>query len=172
MKNFTSQEILDIAKNSARQPLLLMLDKIEDPGNFGAILRTAEAAGVQGVIIPNKKAVQVTDTVRKTSTGASELVPVAVVPNLVRVMEEYKKQGIWTVGIEASGNSSIYEIDAEMPLLVIAGSEGDGLSRLVREHCDFLANIPMLGQITSLNVSVAVGITLYEFIRQRQAKQL
>lgn len=161
------QDLLAVAGEKNEQPFLLVLDNLEDPRNFGAILRTAEAAGVHGVIIPKRRSVQVTDTVHRTSTGADELVPVAQVSNINDTIDRLKKANIWIVGMEADGLQDFKEIDYKMPLALVIGSEGNGISRLTKEKCDFLVRIPMKGQITSLNASVAAALLMYEIVRQR-----
>jgi 23S rRNA (guanosine2251-2'-O)-methyltransferase len=159
----------DLLSTSPHQkhPFFLLLDGLEDPRNFGAILRTAEAAGVDGVIIPKHRSVGVTDTVRTTSTGAADLIPIATVTNLNHAIRKLKDAGVWVVGIEASGAQFYTEVDYRRPLALVIGSEGWGLSRLVKENCDLLVKIPMHGKITSLNASVAAGIMMYEVIRQQ-----
>ncbi|MFH1429837.1 MAG: 23S rRNA (guanosine(2251)-2'-O)-methyltransferase RlmB [Candidatus Margulisiibacteriota bacterium] len=152
---------------SQEQPLLLLLDGLEDPRNFGAILRTAEAVGVCGVIIPKRRSVGVTDTVQKTSTGAVDLVRIAQVSNLTQTIARLKDDGYWIVGMEASGNDLYTKVDYRGPIALVIGSEGNGISRLVKENCDFLVRIPMYGEISSLNASVAAAILMYETVRQR-----
>ncbi len=164
-------ELLQEARRKEEVPLLLMLDGIEDPQNFGAILRTADAAGVHGVIIPKHRAVPLTAGVAKASAGAVEYVPVARVTNLAQTMEKLKEQGCWIVGTDAGAKMLHFEADLSGPLVVVMGSEGRGLGKLVKEKCDFLVSIPMLGRINSLNVSVATSIILYEIIRQRKKAQ-
>ena len=149
-------------------PIVVLLDGLEDPRNFGAILRTCEAVGVDAVVIPKKRSVQVTDTVRKTSTGAADLVNVIQVSNLNNTIHSLKQKGFWIVGLEADGPSDYFDLDLVMPVVLVVGSEGSGLSRLVKENCDFVASIPMLGQISSLNASVAAALLLYEALRQRR----
>jgi 23S rRNA (guanosine2251-2'-O)-methyltransferase len=148
-------------------PLVLVLDGIEDPRNLGAILRTAECAGVHGVFIPERRAVGLTDTVAKTAAGAVEYVPLARVTNLVRLIEQLKERNIWVVGAAADGPSDYTEWDWTLPSAIFLGSEGSGLHRLVKERCDTLVRIPVLGHLKSLNVSVAAGVLLYEALRQR-----
>lgn len=162
-------EILLEARRKEEVPLLLMLDGIEDPHNFGAILRTADAAGVHGVVIPKHRAVPLTAGVAKASAGAIEYVPVARVTNLAQTMEKLKEQGCWIVGTDSGAKTLHFEADLSGPLVVVMGSEGKGLGKLVKEKCDFLVSIPMLGRINSLNVSVATSVILYEIIRQRRA---
>ena len=165
MKKRPYQDIIDIAKQTPNS-IVLILDGVEDPRNFGAILRTAEAVGVAGVIVPNKKAVSVTEVVRKTSTGASELVPISIVPNIVGVIKELKKENFWVTAVENGEGKTIYDIDFKGHTVLVLGSEGFGISRLIKETCDFVAEIPMHGEMTSLNVSVATGIALFEARRQ------
>ncbi len=154
---------------SDRQPLVLGLDAIEDPRNLGAILRTAECAGVNGVFIPERRAVGLTGTVAKAAAGALEHVPVARVTNLVQLIEQLKQRNIWVIGAAADGSALYTEWDWTVPSALFVGSEGSGLHRLVRERCDALVRIPVNGQIESLNVSVAAGVILYEALRQRSA---
>ncbi len=163
-------ELEDILKNATQKnepPFILILDGLEDPRNFGAIARTAEAAGVHGIVIPKNRSVQVNETVVKTSTGAINLLPVARVTNTTETIKKLKKEFIWIVGLEADGSSDFKEIDYKTPTALVIGSEGFGLSRLVRENCDFIASIPMRGKISSLNASVAAALLMYEVVRQR-----
>lgn len=165
-----ADELLDMlaAKIASNDPpLVLGLDGVEDPRNFGAILRTAECAGVGGVFIPERRAVGLTDTVAKAAAGAVEYVPVARVTNLVRLIEQLKERNIWVVGAAAEASSSYSEWDWKLPTAIFLGSEGSGLHRLVRERCDLLVRIPVHGHLESLNVSVVAGILLYEALRQR-----
>jgi 23S rRNA (guanosine2251-2'-O)-methyltransferase len=154
---------------SAEPPLVLGLDAVEDPRNLGAILRTAECAGVGGVFIPERRAVGLTATVAKTAAGALEHIPVARVTNLVQLIEQLKQRNIWVIGAAADGASNYTEWDWTVPSALFLGGEGTGLHRLVRERCDALVRIPLLGRIESLNVSVAAGVILYEALRQRTA---
>ena len=156
---------------AGRPPLVLGLDAVEDPRNLGAILRTAECAGVGGVFIPERRAVGLTGTVAKAAAGALERVPVARVINLVQLIEQLKQRNIWVIGAAAEGTSEYTEWDWTVPSALFLGSEGSGLHRLVRERCDALVRIPVRGQIESLNVSVAAGVILYEALRQRTAKK-
>jgi 23S rRNA (guanosine2251-2'-O)-methyltransferase len=156
-----------LTRNTGQPPLVVLLDEVEDPYNFGAILRTCEAVGAQGVVIPKRRAVPLTDTVAKAAAGAVEYVPVARVANLVQAMERLKEAGYWIVGADVGGESLYTEVDLRGPIGVVIGAEGKGLSRLVKEHCDFLVRLPMKGQLQSLNASVAAGILLYEVVRQR-----
>jgi len=151
-------------------PFVLILDCVQDPHNLGAILRTADAAGVHAVVAPKDKAVGITETVRRVSVGAADHVPFAQVTNLARTMEKLKAAGIWLVGTSDHAKSkSIYELDLTGPLALVMGAEVKGMRRLTEENCDFLASIPMAGKVECLNVSVATGVCLFEAVRQRQA---
>ncbi|HEY6231699.1 MAG TPA: 23S rRNA (guanosine(2251)-2'-O)-methyltransferase RlmB [Pyrinomonadaceae bacterium] len=168
-----AEELLDelsTQAGTANPPLVLALDAVEDPRNLGAILRTAECAGVDGVFIPERRAVGLTGTVAKTAAGALEHIAVARVTNLVQLIEQLKQRNIWVIGAAADATSDYTEWDWTVPSALFLGGEGSGLHRLVRERCDSLVRIPLLGQIESLNVSVAAGIILYEAVRQRTAK--
>ena len=156
---------------TADPPLVLGLDAIEDPRNMGSMLRTAECAGVHGVFITERRAVGLTGAVAKVAAGALEYVPVARVTNLVRLMEQLKERNIWVVGAAAEAKQSYTEWDWSLPAAVFLGNEGRGLHRLVREHCDTLVRIPLVGKLDSLNVSVAAGVLLYEARRQRDLLQ-
>ena len=153
-----------------KAPFLILLDNIEDPHNLGSIIRTANQVGAHGVIIPKRRAVGLTATVAKASAGAINYTPVAKVTNLVRTMEELKEKGMWFVCGDMDGES-MYSLDLTGPMGVVIGNEGDGVSRLVKENCDFVASVPMFGDIDSLNASVAMGVLSYEIVRQRLAKQ-
>ena len=166
----TVEEMLERAKEKNEQPFLILLDNIEDPHNLGAIIRTANLAGAHGVIIPKRRAVGLTATVAKASAGAINYTPVAKVTNLVKTMDELKKQGMWFVCGDMGGDS-MYSLDLTGPMGVVIGNEGEGVSRLVKENCDFVATIPMFGDIDSLNASVAMGVLSYEIVRQRMAKK-
>jgi 23S rRNA (guanosine2251-2'-O)-methyltransferase len=163
-------EQLGAQVNSDNEPLVLGLDSVEDPRNLGAILRTAECAGVGGVFIPERRAVGLTATVAKAAAGALEHVSVARVTNLVQLIEQLKQRNIWVIGAAADGTSDYTEWDWTVPSALFLGGEGTGLHRLVRERCDALVRIPVHGRIESLNVSVAAGIILYEALRQRSAR--
>lgn len=160
------EDILQGARDKEESPFLLLLDNIEDPHNLGAIIRTANLAGAHGVIIPKNRAVGLTATVAKTSAGALNYTPVAKVTNLARTIEELKKEGMWFVCADMGG-TSMYQLDLKGPIGLVIGSEGEGVSRLVKEKCDMAAAIPMKGDIDSLNASVAAGILAYEIVRQR-----
>jgi 23S rRNA (guanosine2251-2'-O)-methyltransferase len=153
--------------NLAEKPLVVLLDGIEDPHNLGAILRTCEGAGVDGVFIPEHRAAGLNETVAKTSAGAVEYVRVARVTNLARLIEDLKARGIWVIGVEGGSATAHWDFDFTTPLALVFGSEGKGIRRLVREHCDAVVSIPMRGQLNSLNVSVAAGVALFEVLRQR-----
>ena len=159
-------DLLAAAKEKGEAPFLFLLDGIEDPHNLGAILRTANQLGAHGVIIPKRRAVGLTGTVAKTSAGAINYTPVAKVTNLVQTMQELKKQGLWFVCADMDGEV-MYRANLTGPLGIVIGNEGNGVSRLVKETCDFNVSIPMKGQIDSLNASVAMGVLGYEAFRQR-----
>lgn len=159
-------DILQRAKEKGEEPFVLLLDGIEDPHNLGAIIRTANQAGAHGVIIPKNRAVGLTATVAKASAGALNYTPVAKVTNLGQAIEELKKEGLWFVCADMDG-TSMYELNLKGPIGLVIGAEGSGVSRLVREKCDMNAQIPMRGDIDSLNASVAAGILAYEIVRQR-----
>lgn len=165
----TVDEILARAEEKGEEPFLIILDNVEDPHNLGAIIRTANLAGAHGVIIPKRRAVGLTSTVAKTSAGAINYTPVAKVTNIVRTIEELKEKGIWFVCADMGGET-MYDLDLTGPMGLVIGNEGEGVSRLVREACDFTASIPMKGDIDSLNASVAAGVLAYEIVRQRLAK--
>ncbi len=162
----TVEEILQKAKEKGEAPFLILLDNIEDPHNLGAIIRTANLAGAHGVIIPKRRAAGLTPVAARTSAGAIYHTPVAKVTNLTAVMEELKKEGLWFVCADMDG-TPMYQLDLKGPIGLVIGNEGEGVSRLVKEHCDFVASIPMKGDIDSLNASVAAGVLAYEIVRQR-----
>ena len=163
------EDILEAAKAKGEPPFILLLDNIEDPHNLGAIIRTANLAGAHGVIIPKNRAVGLTATVARTSAGALHYTPVAKVTNLARTIDDLKKQGMWFVCADMGG-TQMYDLDLKGPMGLVIGNEGDGVSKLVREKCDFIASIPMQGDIDSLNASVAAGVLAYEIVRQRMGK--
>ncbi|MBE7043191.1 MAG: 23S rRNA (guanosine(2251)-2'-O)-methyltransferase RlmB [Ruminococcaceae bacterium] len=160
-------DILKIAEEKGESPFLVIADEISDPHNLGSILRTANAAGVHGVIIPKHRSVGLSAVVAKSSAGAIEYVPVARVTNLARTVDDLKKQGIWVAGAAMEGTQTYYQVDYTGALAIVVGSEGFGISRLLKEKCDFLVSIPMKGEINSLNASVAAGVLLMEASRQR-----
>ena len=166
----TVEDILAKAEEKGEPPFLILLDNVEDPHNLGAIIRTANLAGAHGVIIPKRRAVGLTSTVAKTSAGAINYTPVAKVTNLVRTMEELKEKGIWFVCADM-GVESMYRMNLTGPIGLVIGNEGEGVSRLVKEACDFTASIPMKGDIDSLTASVAAGVLAYEIVRQRLASE-
>ena len=165
----TVEDILSIASARGEVPLLVVCDEIPDPHNLGAIIRTAECAGAHGVIIPKRRSAGLTAVVAKSSAGAVSYLPVARVPNIPSLLKDLKKQGIWVFGAAAEGTVPLYGADFKNAAAIVIGSEGDGMTRLVRESCDFLVSIPMKGQISSLNASAAAAILLYEAVRQRLA---
>jgi len=149
-------------------PLLLVLDGVTDPHNLGACIRTADAAGVDAVIVPKDKSALMSATVRKVACGAAEVVPFIAVTNLARTLKALQQAGVWILGAAGEATQSLYQSDLKGPLALVMGSEGSGMRRLTREHCDLLFSIPMAGEVSSLNVSVATGVTLFEAVRQRQ----
>lgn len=166
----TLEALLEASRKKGTDPFLIIADEIEDPHNLGAIIRTAEAAGADGIIIPKRRSASLSTTVYKTSAGAVSVLPVARVPNLVACIKELKKQNIWVYGADMDGKSWC-ELDFKTGgIAVVIGSEGNGLNRLVKEECDFIATLPMNGKINSLNASVAAGILMYEIVRQRNTK--
>jgi 23S rRNA (guanosine2251-2'-O)-methyltransferase len=166
----TLADLLALSRERNEPPFYLVLDGIEDPHNLGAILRTAEATGVHGVIVRSRRAVGLTPAVVKASAGAVEYVPVARVANIAQVMELLKKNNVWVVGIDMAGDLDYVRVDYRPATAIVIGSEGRGLSDLVRKRCDYLASIPMRGRITSLNASVAAAVVMYEVLRQRSVE--
>lgn len=162
----TVEQILNAAMEKNEPPFIFLLDNIEDPHNLGAIIRTANLAGAHGVIIPKRRAAGLTATVARTSAGALNYTPVAKVTNMTSAIEELKKEGLWFVCADMGGET-MYNLDLKGPIGLVIGNEGEGVSRLVREKCDFIASIPMKGDIDSLNASVAAGVLAYEIVRQR-----
>lgn len=163
------EELLDRAEGP---PLLLVLDGVTDPHNLGACLRTADAAGVLAVIIPKDKSATLNATVRKVACGAAEVVPLVAVTNLARTLEKLQQRGLWTVGTAGEAEQELYQQDLTGPTVLIMGAEGKGMRRLTREHCDYLVKLPMAGSVSSLNVSVATGVCLFEAVRQRGSHKL
>jgi 23S rRNA (guanosine2251-2'-O)-methyltransferase len=159
-----------IAAKRGEHSLVIVLDGVEDPHNLGAIMRTADASGANGVVIPERRAAGITGTVAKSSAGASAHLPVAKVTNIARTLEDLKTKGLWIVGLDERGKQSYDEIDYKMDCALVLGAEGKGLHDLVSRKCDFLVSIPMLGQVPSLNVSVAAGVVLFEIVKQRRKK--
>lgn len=162
------EELLESARQKGEAPFIFFLDNIEDPHNLGAIIRTANLAGAHGVVIPKNRAVGLTATVARTSAGALNYTPVAKVTNLGKTIEDLKKEGMWFVCADMGG-TTMYDLDLKGPIGLVIGNEGSGVSRLVKEKCDFVASIPMKGDIDSLNASVAAGVLAYEIVRQRMS---
>ncbi len=163
-----SEEMLGHLLDKLDTPaLLLVLDGVTDPHNLGACLRSADAAGAQAVIIPKDRSAGLTPVVRKVACGAAETVPLVAVTNLARTLKQLQQRGLWVVGAAGEAEQLIYQVDMSVPTVIVMGAEGSGLRRLTREHCDFLAKLPMAGSVSSLNVSVATGICLFEAVRQR-----
>ena len=160
-------DILNAAREKGEKPLIVVCDELSDPHNLGAVIRTADAAGAHGVIIPKRRSAGLTATVGKTSAGAVAHVPVARVPNLPALLKELKEEGVWVFGATMGGSTPLYKADLKGPAAIVIGSEGAGLGRLVEESCDFTVSIPMFGKINSLNASAAAAVLLYEAVRQR-----
>ena len=160
-------DLFAAAEKKSESPFFLLLDEIEDPHNLGSIMRTADAVGAHGIIIPKRRAVGLTATVAKSSTGAIEYIPVVRVTNMTRTIEELKERGVWIAGTDASGKDDYRSIDGSHPIGLVIGSEGKGIGRLVKEQCDFLLSLPMAGRVTSLNASVAASLLMYEVYRKR-----
>lgn len=165
------EDLFTIAAERGEDPLFLILDELEDPHNLGSILRTADATGVHGVIIPKRRSVGLTGVVAKASTGAIEHIPVVRVNNLSQTVEELKKKNVWIAGTDAAGSQDYRTMDATLPLAIIIGSEGKGMSRILKEKCDFLYHLPMVGHVTSLNASVAASLLMYEVFRKRDSQK-
>ncbi|MFC7322276.1 23S rRNA (guanosine(2251)-2'-O)-methyltransferase RlmB [Halobacillus campisalis] len=155
------------AESKGEEPFFIILDEIEDPHNLGSILRTADASGAHGVIIPKRRSVGLTSTVAKTSTGAIEYIPVARVTNLSRTIDDLKERFVWVVGTDAEGTEDYRQLDGKMAIALVIGSEGKGMSRLTKDKCDWTVSLPMAGQVTSLNASVAASLLMYEVYRKR-----
>ncbi|MGC8121361.1 23S rRNA (guanosine(2251)-2'-O)-methyltransferase RlmB [Marinobacter sp. VGCF2001] len=166
-REWTEGDLLAQLAAGNKPPFLLVLDGVTDPHNLGACLRTADAVGVQAVIVPKDKSASLTPVARKVACGAAETVPLVRVTNLARFLRELQEQGVWLIGTAGEANASLYQADFKGPVALVMGAEGKGMRRLTREHCDQLINIPMLGHVDSLNVSVATGVCLYEALRQR-----
>ena len=164
----TIDDILQEAADRGEEPLIVICDELSDPHNLGAILRSAECAGAHGVIIPKRRSVGLTATVAKASAGAVEYMKVARVTNINAAIEELKQKGVWIFGTAAEGSVVMYEANLTIPAAIVIGSEGDGMSRLVRKNCDVMVHIPMKGQVSSLNASAAASLLLYEAVRQRR----
>ncbi|MDD3652714.1 MAG: 23S rRNA (guanosine(2251)-2'-O)-methyltransferase RlmB [Desulfotomaculaceae bacterium] len=167
-KAYVAVEDIFESMPSNEEPLLILLDEISDPHNLGAILRTADAAGVHGVIIPRRRSAPLTPTVAKSSAGAIEYVPVARVANIAQTIETLKKKGVWLVGADVNAQVLLWDVQLDGPLALVIGGEDKGLGRLVKERCDILVRLPMSGQVNSLNASVAAALLIYEVVRQRR----
>ena len=165
------EDILKAAEVKGEAPFIVLLDELEDPHNLGALLRTADATGVHGILIPKRRSVSLNATVAKTSAGAVEYVPVARIGNIVQTLKKLKEKGFWVAGADMDGEKAYYEADLTGPLVLVVGSEGKGMSRLTKEACDFIVRMPMVGRINSLNASVAGSILMYESMRQRLQKK-
>ena len=170
-KYSTVDDILNKARKLEEPPFLLILDRIEDPYNLGSIVRTAECSGVHGIIIPKRRSAHVTETVYKSSAGAVEYMLIAKVNNLSNTIDKLKEEGLWIYGAHMEGRDKYFDVDLTGPMALVIGSEGKGISRLVKEKCDFLLNIPMVGKISSLNASNAASILMYEVVRQKYEKE-
>lgn len=166
------EDILQRAADANEPPFIVLLDELEDPHNLGAILRTADAAGVHGVLIPKRRSCPLSATVAKTSAGAVEYVPVARIGNVAQTIKDLKKQGLWVVGADMAGEKNYYDAELTGALVLVIGNEGKGISRLTKENCDFLVKLPMRGTINSLNASVAGSILMYESMKQRMVKKI
>ncbi|SDL26677.1 23S rRNA (guanosine(2251)-2'-O)-methyltransferase RlmB [Natronincola ferrireducens] len=164
------EDILEIPKRKGQHPFVLILDEIMDPHNLGSIMRTADAVGAHGVIIPKRRSVGLTATVAKTSAGAIEYVPVAKVSNIAQTIDKLKEEGLWVAGADMTGREDYFDAELSGPIALVIGSEGKGISRLTKEKCDFLVKIPMVGEVASLNASVAAATLMYEIFRQRRIK--
>lgn len=161
------EDLFKVAEKRNEDPFFLILDEIEDPHNLGSIMRTADATGAHGIIIPKRRAVGLTASVAKASTGAIEYIPVARVTNLSRTIDELKERGLWIAGTDAKGKTDYRNLDGKMSIGLVIGSEGKGMSRIIGEKCDFLITLPMVGKVTSLNASVAASLLMYEVYRKR-----
>lgn len=160
-------DLFALAESRNEAPFFILLDEIEDPHNLGSIMRTADATGAHGILIPKRRAVGLTATVAKSSTGAIEYIPVARVTNMARAIDELKERGVWIVGTDAKGTDDYRNMDGKMAVGLVIGSEGKGMGRLIKDKCDFLIKMPMVGKVTSLNASVAASLLMYEVYRKR-----
>lgn len=166
-REWTEDDLLTQLAGSDKPPFLLILDGVTDPHNLGACMRTADAVGIQAVVVPKDKSASLTPVARKVACGAAETVPFVRVTNLARFLRSLQEQGVWLIGTAGEAGATLYQADFKGPVALVMGAEGKGMRRLTREHCDQLINIPMLGHVDSLNVSVATGVCLYEALRQR-----
>ena len=162
------EDLFRVAEEKAEEPFFIILDELEDPHNLGSILRTADATGAHGVIIPKRRAVGLTQTVAKTAAGALEHVPVVRVTNIARTIDQLKERNVWVVGTDADGKEDYRQLDGSLPLALVIGNEGKGITALVKKKCDWMVRLPMVGQVSSLNASVACSLLLYEVFRKRQ----
>jgi len=160
--------LLDLVEKQGQSGFFLMLDGVTDPHNLGACMRSADGAGVQAIVVPKDNSVGLTPVVTKVASGAAETVPLVMVTNLTRTLQKLQQRGVWVVGTSGDADNILYDVDLRGPLIIVMGSEGDGIRQLIRSHCDFLAKLPMAGDVASLNVSVATGICLFEAVRQRK----
>ena len=165
----TVEDILSLAEDRGEAPFVIVCDEVSDPRNLGAIIRSAECAGAHGVIIPKRRSAGLTAIVGKASAGAAEHMAIARVPNISAVLKELKEKGLWVYGAAAGGSNDLWKTDFTGSVALVIGSEGDGIGRLVRDNCDFIVNIPMVGKINSLNASAAASVIMYEVLRQRSA---
>jgi 23S rRNA (guanosine2251-2'-O)-methyltransferase len=163
-------DVLTTVFHGPTEPFILVLDQVQDPHNFGALLRTADAAGAQAVVVPERRSAPLSGTVAKTSAGALSHIPILEVINLVRTLDDLKREGLWIAGLDGASTLTLFEADLTVPLALVIGGEGEGLRRLTREHCDLLLRLPMRGSIESLNASVAGSVAMYEVLRQREAR--
>lgn len=164
------EDILAVAEKKGEAPFVIVCDEVSDPRNLGAIIRSAECAGAHGVIIPKRRSAGLTAIVGKASAGAAEHMSIARVPNIPAVLKELKDKGLWVYGAAAGGSNGLWDTDFTGAMALVIGSEGDGIGRLVRENCDFIVNIPMVGKINSLNASAAASVIMYEVLRQRSGR--
>ena len=160
--------LMDLVEKQGQSGFFLMLDGVTDPHNLGACMRSADGAGVQAIIVPKDNSVGLTPVVTKVACGAADTVPLVMVTNLVRTLQKLQQRGVWVVGTSGDAENILYDVDLSGPLVIVMGSEGNGIRQLTRSHCDFLAKLPMAGEVASLNVSVATGICLFEAVRQRK----
>ena len=160
--------LMDLVEKQAQSGFFLMLDGVTDPHNLGACMRSADGAGVQAIIVPKDNSVGLTPVVTKVACGAADTVPLVMVTNLARILQKLQQRGVWVVGTAGDAENILYDVDLSGPLVIVMGSEGNGIRQLTRSHCDFLAKLPMAGEVASLNVSVATGICLFEAVRQRK----
>lgn len=168
-KHYQESDLPGLIENSSGNVCFLVLDNVTDPHNLGACLRTADAAGVTAVIVPKDKSAKITSTVSKVASGAAETMPFVVVTNLARALRELQELGVWVIGTAGEATQSLYDVDLRAPIALVMGAEGSGMRRLTREHCDELIAIPLAGSVSSLNVSVAAGVCLFEVVRQRSS---